>query len=69
MTTPCPFYYPSFMSGRDRCIEVADNAFAELAGRWATNSGERAAYIAAIDSGEWPASAGYAVARAAKAVA
>ncbi len=60
---PCPFIYPSFMAARDRCIEIADNAFVEMVGRWA--SSERAGYIAAIDAGEMPASAGYAAARAA----
>jgi hypothetical protein len=53
------------MGARDRCIEVADNAFHELSGRWACT--ERSAYIARIDAGEMPTSAGYAEARAADA--
>lgn len=61
---PCPFLYPSFMSAIDQCIATADDAFCDLAGRWADGA-ERAEYIAAIKRGDGVASSGYAAARAA----
>lgn len=57
----CPYLYPSFMDPWFRAIEVADNAFYESAGRWAEQH-ERAEYIALIDTGNMPGTAGYAVA-------